>query len=336
MALFSVTNLLVYFHVAAGSRAWQLLLVGVVAEIGLVALFHWTPLEQVAVVVVGVAALVTALQYYAAWAILGGRPLPRSSRRIEEIGGRFAVPEAELSVVIPCHNGGPGLGPLVEKLSGDLDGIPSEIIVVSDGSTDETARVAERVGLEKVRVLHYPRRMGKGHALRIGLAEAGGRYVAFMDADGDIDPEGLRPFLALMELYHPDIVLGSKRHPLSEVTYPPLRRAMSWTYHKVTRVLFRVNVRDTQTGLKLIRQDVLAAVLPQMFEKRFAFDLEFLVVARLMGFTRVFEAPVRLNYQFGSHVDAQAVVRIMADTGAVFFRRYILNSYSREPRIVDA
>jgi glycosyltransferase involved in cell wall biosynthesis len=177
--------------------------------------------------------------------------------------------------------------------------------------------------------------MGKGHALRVGLAEARGRYVAFMDGDGDIDPEGLRPFLALMDLYHPDIVLGSKRHPLSEVTYPPLRRAMSWSYHKITRLLFRVNVRDTQTGLKLIRRDVLAAVLPQMFEKRYAFDLEFLVVARLMGFARVFEAPIRLDYRFGSHVDPHAVVRIVADTGAVFYRRYVLNSYSRVLRIAD-
>jgi hypothetical protein len=66
-----------------------------------------------------------------------------------------------------------------------------------------------------------------------------------------------------------------------------------------------------------------------MFEKRYAFDLEFLVVARLMGFTRVFEAPVRLDYHFDSHIDPQAVARIAADTGAVFFRRYVLNSYPR-------
>jgi glycosyltransferase involved in cell wall biosynthesis len=334
MTLFAIANLLVYFHVAAESRAWLFLVFGVGVEIALVWVFHATP-EQVAFVIVGVAALVTLLQYYAAWAILRwSRPASKIAS-YEEVGKKLVVPNAELSVVIPCHNGGPGLGPFVQKLSRELEGLLSEIIVVSDGSTDETARVADRVGLKGVRVLHYPRRMGKGHALRIGLAAARGRYVAFMDADGDIDPAGLRPFVALMELYNPDIVLGSKRHPLSEVSYPPLRRAMSWTYHKVTRVLFRVNVRDTQTGLKLIRQDVLAAVLPQMFEKRYAFDLEFLVVARLMGFTRVFEAPVRLTYQFGSHVDPQAVFRIVADTAAVFFRRYVLNSYSHESRMGD-
>jgi glycosyltransferase involved in cell wall biosynthesis/O-antigen/teichoic acid export membrane protein len=331
MALFSVANLLVYFHVAAESRAWQLLLFGVVAEIGLVSVFHGSP-EQIALVVVSVAAFVTLLQYQAASAILRWSPPASKLATYEEVGGRLSVPEADLSVVIPCHNGGPGLGALVEKLSRELGGIPSEIVVVSDGSTDETARVAERVGLEGVRVLHYPRRMGKGHALRVGLAEARGRYVAFMDADGDIDPEGLRPFLSLMELYHPDIVLGSKRHPMSDVHYPPVRRILSWTYHKLGRVLFRVTVRDTQTGLKLIRRDVLAAVLPRMLEKRYAFDLEMLVVARMLGYTRVFEAPVRIDYRFSSHVDLRAAFRILLDTLAIFYRRFVLDTYRRDPR----
>ena len=92
-----------------------------------------------------------------------------------------------------------------------------------------------------------------------------------------------------------------------------------------------MNVRDTQTGLKLIRRDVLAAVLPRMLEKRYAFDLELLVVARRLGFTRVFEAPVRIEYQFASQVNVGAALRIFLDTLAIFYRRYILNSLSRGP-----
>ena len=79
-------------------------------------------------------------------------------------------------------------------------------------------------------------------------AMARGSYIGFIDADGDIDPQAVGPFLSLMRLYEPDIILGSKRHPMSEVSYPTLRRIMSWVYHKLTRVLFRINVRDTQTG----------------------------------------------------------------------------------------
>jgi glycosyltransferase involved in cell wall biosynthesis len=153
--------------------------------------------------------------------------------------------------------------------------------------------------------------------------------VAFCDADGDIEPDAIEPFLAVMKLYEPDIVLGSKRHPLSEVHYPPLRRLLSWSYHKLARLLFRVNVRDTQTGFKLIRRDALAAVLPRMLEKRYAFDLEFLVVARSLGFTRVFEAPVRIQYRFASQVDLRSVIRIGLDTLAIFYRHYVLNTYRR-------
>ena len=152
------------------------------------------------------------------------------------------------------------------------------MIVVSDGSTDATVSIAGEFEGNGVRTLQYPLRSGKGQALRIGLSEARGRYIAFLDADGDIGG-GLRPFLALMSLYEPDIVLGSKRHPLSEVHYPA-QAPSQLDVPPLAQLLFRVNVRDTQTGLKVIRRDVLAAVLPRMLEKRYAFDLELLVVAR--------------------------------------------------------
>jgi glycosyltransferase involved in cell wall biosynthesis len=330
MALLSIVNLLVYFHVAAESRTWLFLLLGMLAEIGLVSVFHSSP-EQIAFVVLIVAAVVAALQYRAAVAIYRWSPGPSGLAPYEQIKGALPMTDVDLSVVIPSYNGGANLGPVVAHLTRVLDGIPSEIIVVSDGSTDDTTRVAEHAGVQGLRVLHYPDRVGKGHALRVGLAEARGGYVAFIDGDGDIDPEGLRPFLALMELYSPDIVLGSKRHPLSEVDYPLIRRVLSWMYHALGRVLFRVNVSDTQTGLKLIRRDVLAAVLPRMLEKRYAFDLELLVVARSLGYSRVFEAPVRINYRFSSQVDVGAAARILLDTLAIFYRRYVLETYRQKP-----
>ena len=66
-----------------------------------------------------------------------------------------------------------------------------------------------------------------------------------------------------------------------------------------------------------------------MLEKRYAFDLEFLVVARSLGFTRVFEAPVRIHYRFASQVDLRSVLGIGLDTLAIFYRHYILNTYQR-------
>jgi O-antigen/teichoic acid export membrane protein len=327
MAFMAVIGLLIYFHIAMASRGYWAIIGGLALEILLVALFHDSP-REVATVVALVSAFVAVTLYASALSLARWRPpYERFASPPEALAQLAADASVELSLVLPCRNGGRALRGVLDDILDAVKEVEScEIIVVSDGSTDETVSVAQEYA-PAVRVLHYPNRNGKGHALRVGLTEARGAYVAFVDSDGDIHADAIRPFLALMKLYEPDVVLGSKRHPLSQVSYPALRRFLSWTYHKLTRVLFRVNVRDTQTGLKLIRRDVLAAVLPRLLEKRYAFDLEFLVVARTLGYRRVFEAPVRIDYRFASHVRPLSVIRIGLDTLAIFYRHYLLDSY---------
>jgi glycosyltransferase involved in cell wall biosynthesis/O-antigen/teichoic acid export membrane protein len=322
MVFLAVANLLVYFHIAAGTRSHIVMFAGAAVETALIAIFHDSA-AQVIAVVVAVSAVVMTILAHAAFAV---------TRAKVPVGGSAAlrsVPSAiRLSLVLPCHNAGSGLADVLREAIAELsDAGTREIIVVSDGSTDDTARVATGFADRGVRVIEYPDNGGKGHALRVGLAEARGEYIAFMDADGDIGPEALRPFLALMEMYQPDLVLGSKRHPLSDVDYPPIRRFLSWGYHRFTRLLFRVNVRDTQTGMKLIRRDVLAAVLPRMTEEGYVFDLEMLVVAKQLGFDRIFEAPVRVGYRFASQMSLRTPLRMLAESMRIFYRRYVLNSY---------
>ena len=234
MAWMAVVNVLVYFHIAMASRAYLICLAGVVVEAAAIGAFHETA-EQVAVATAIVAAVVAFLEYEAAASICRWRP------QIAPPAGGQLAPLAEpgtldISVVLPCHNAGPALRAVVERLLGQLDGVGSyELIVVSDGSTDETVATARSFESEAVRVIEYPLREGKGHALRVGLREARGEYVAFCDADGDIASEALPSFLTLMRLYDPDVVLGSKRHPLSDVYYPPLRRLLSWTLPQARR-----------------------------------------------------------------------------------------------------
>jgi glycosyltransferase involved in cell wall biosynthesis/O-antigen/teichoic acid export membrane protein len=338
MGALALVGLLTYFHIAMGSRAHVIPIAGLVLEVALILLFHDSA-EQIAAIVAAVAVAVALAQYAAARSLLRWRP--PLEQLLAARGGAppplEAEPTVELSVVMPCHNEASGLRHTLEGLVHELEPAGSyEVIVVSDGSTDDSVAIAEEFAGAHVRVLHYPRPGGKGHALQVGLTEARGRYVAFVDADGDIGPEAIGPFLTIMKLYEPDVVLGSKRHPVSRVSYPPMRRLMSWSYHKLTRLLFRVNVRDTQTGLKLVRRDVLAAVLPRLYEKRFAFDLELLVVARSLGYSRVFEAPVRVDYKFSSQVRPSSVVRVALDTAAIFYRHYVLGSYRREEAAVAA
>src|SRR5207245_5151377 len=131
-----------------------------------------------------------------------------------------------------------------------------------------------------VRVFHYPMNVGKGFSLSLGVDQCAGDLVTFIDADMELDPANIAGFIELMKDSSCDAVIGSKRHPESKVAYPRFRRFQSWVYQMIVRLLFNLNVRDTQTGLKLFRRQVLQEALPLLAIKKFAFDLELLVVAR--------------------------------------------------------
>lgn len=239
----------------------------------------------------------------------------------------------QLSVVIPAYNQEGEIARTMAVVHDVLTGagIAHEIIVVSDGSSDDTAGAAAAAGVPGCRVLEYPANAGKGHALRVGSSEAVGQWVAWVDADLDLHPSMLPSFLRQAEDHRLDAVIGSKRHRDSRVQYPPVRRLYSLLYQLLVRVLFRLRVRDTQVGMKVFRRDVLAAVLPRVLVKRYAFDIEVLAVARHLGFTRVEEHPVVLDYQFtGSGVKARAILQALWDTAAVFYRLRIIRYYDRE------
>jgi glycosyltransferase involved in cell wall biosynthesis len=235
----------------------------------------------------------------------------------------------ELSIVLPFYNPGPELAGHVAAVVEALErtGLSFEVMAVSDGSTDGSAEgIAPLLG-DRLRRIDLPVHVGKGEALRVGLTEGRGRYLGFIDADGDIPADQLGPFVDAIRTEAVDIVVGSKRHPDSAVVYPPVRRLYSWCYQQLVRLLFHLNVRDTQTGIKILRREVLEAVLPLMYEKRFAFDLELLVVAQLHGFDRFEELPVRIQRRFGSTISLAAVAGIVADTVAIWWRLRVRRMY---------
>jgi len=324
--LFAVAGLLMHFHLARQNRgAASLSWAGVAFVLAAGTVFHSSTLA-VGVVVLAAAALVAGSMLWAAF---------RDDAEAEEIslvgGELWDLPEPvlDVTVVVPFYNPGPRFRPNLDRLIDVLSssGSSFEIVAVSDGCTDGSE--ASLAGLDPgvVRSVGLARNRGKGQALRMGLAMGRGRYVGFIDADGDLDPGLLLPFLALADLYEPDVVLGSKRHPLSEVEYPGIRRVYSWGYQQLIRVLFRLNVRDTQTGLKLVRREVLSAALPRMVEKRFAFDLELLVVARRLGHARFVEAPVSIRDRFSTTISLSSVWPMLVDTLAIFHRLRILGFY---------
>jgi glycosyltransferase involved in cell wall biosynthesis len=256
--------------------------------------------------------------------------------------GDAAVSKPLLTVVVPVFNGGDDIVENVQTIRRTVrDGVPGEdveLVVVSDGSIDDTAeRLLAARADAGIRVIHYDRNLGKGYAVKTGALASNGDWVALIDADLDLDPSSIPGFLEAARREQLDFAIGSKRHPDSVVEYPRSRRVASWCYQQLNRALFRLDVRDTQVGLKVFSRRVADDVLPLLLVKQFAFDVELLAVASSLGYDRVRELPIRLDYRFrGSGVRSRAVLLALWDTFAIFYRLRILRTYARKRRFQRA
>jgi len=234
-----------------------------------------------------------------------------------------------LSVIIPIYNEPKileNIQIIKETLSKSFSNF--EIIFVEDGQTGATPKKFRKYRSKNIKVLSYPLNVGKGFALSYGFSQSKGNLIAFLDGDLELHPKQLRLFADLMDLTKADIVIGSKRHPLSKINYPFLRKIYSRVYQLLVKILFGLNITDTQVGIKLFKRKVLNKVMPKLVIKAWAFDLEVLVVASHLGFKRIIEAPVNLKMRrFGSKVSFFTIRNILIDTLAIFFRLHFLHYY---------
>lgn len=214
---------------------------------------------------------------------------------------------------------------LQEGLSSNFD---YEIICVVDGFLDKTYQNAKKITSKKIKVIGYKENCGKGHAVRLGMKNAKGDFISFLDAGMDISPKGIMMLMSHMDWYNADIIVGSKRHPVSRVNYPIVRHGLSIGYHGVVKVLFGLPLTDTQSGLKIFKRKVVNTILPRLLVKRYAMDIEMLAVAKYLGFHKIYEAPIEVKFdKRTSNVKWSTVLRMFWDTMAVFYRLEILHYY---------
>lgn len=238
-----------------------------------------------------------------------------------------------LSVIVPAYKQAKTIRQDIYSIYDTLEQIryPYELILVVDGTeVDHTYDEAQKCHLKNLKVIGYAHNHGKGYALRFGMARSKGDYVAFIDSGMEIDPNGISMLLEHMEWYQADIIVGSKRHPASQVKYPFDRKIISFGAFLISKYLLNINVRDTQAGLKIFRRPVLEKVLPRLLVKRYAIDLELLAVANYLNFKKIYEAPIKFNYVFKSLTHATGIKIIMnclRDALAVYYRLKILHYY---------
>jgi glycosyltransferase involved in cell wall biosynthesis len=221
---------------------------------------------------------------------------------------------------------------LKEGLSDDYD---HEIICVIDGDLDNSFKNAKKAAKKSksIKVYLYKVNRGKGYAVRYGMGKAKGDLISFLDAGMEISPKGIMMLLAHMDWYDADIIVGSKRHPVSRVNYPLKRKIISVGYHWVTKIMFRIKLTDTQSGIKIFKRNVVDKILPRLLVKRYAMDIEMLAVANYLGFKRIFEGPIELTFDKStSSIKWSTIFHMLWDTIAVFYRLRIMDYYNDKNR----
>jgi glycosyltransferase involved in cell wall biosynthesis len=243
-----------------------------------------------------------------------------------------SISGAMISVIMPAFNEGPRIR---SNLNDAIEtfrklGHPFEIILVNDGSTDDTESQVQKVELEhpEVTLVTYTKNGGKGNAIKEGWKHTHGDLVTFVDADLELHPKQLARFLQEMEEKNVDIVIGSKRHHESLISYPLKRRMLSRFYNVLIRGLFQCNLTDTQPGLKLFKREVLAKEFPKVFVKRYAFDLELLLNSLKDGYS-IAEVPIEINFvrENGGRIKINDIGHIFKDTMGIFYRIKMTHFY---------
>jgi len=240
-----------------------------------------------------------------------------------------------ISLVIPAYKQEKTILKDIKNLKKSLDDLHQgyEIIIVIDGVLDKTYQQIKKFKSNKIKVYKFEKNQGKGSAIKFGVSQAKGDIIGFIDAGMDIDPTGIAMLINHMLWYNADIVVGSKLHPVSQVNYPAERKILSWGYRTFTRILFGFKIRDTQAGIKFYRRKVARDVFPRLLVKKFAFDVEILALSYALGYTRIYEAPIKLKFRGANSITSTGLWKIILlmlwDTMAIFYRVRIIKFYKR-------
>ncbi len=202
----------------------------------------------------------------------------------------------ELSVVVPAYNEERRLGPTLYRVAEYLSasGRSCEIIVVSDGSSDGTVVLAQKLArtIPFLRVVEHSANLGKGHAVRTGMLLAKGKRILFSDADLSVPIEEVETLWRWLDDGFA-IAIGSRGLPDSRILRRQAwyRQTMGKAFNVIVRFLTGTLIRDTQCGFKLFSREAVQAVFDRQEINGFGFDVEVLLIAQKAGLL-IKEVPV--------------------------------------------
>jgi dolichyl-phosphate beta-glucosyltransferase len=210
----------------------------------------------------------------------------------------------KITVVIPAYNEARKVEPTINEVKEFLveNGYSFEIIIVDDGSDDNTLNIVKRYkainSMENIIILENNPNRGKGYAVRRGIMEANGDYVLFMDADNSTRIFEMEKMLPYFENRY-DVVIGSRRlkNISGDITIdqPFLRHFLGEIYIYLSRLFFKVSVRDYNCGFKIFRKNVAKKIFSKQQMDDWSFDIETLFLVEKYNF-KIKEIPVNWKH----------------------------------------
>lgn len=202
-----------------------------------------------------------------------------------------------LSVVIPAYNEERRIIKTLARICAYLRkaGIDGEIIVVDDGSTDNTSPLVRAFIKEhgRARLIINPVNCGKGFSVKRGILTAGGEYVLFTDADNSTPIQELNKMLPYLEKREADVLIGSRslERSMIKISQPWFRSTMGKVFNYFVRLFLYGDFMDTQCGFKCFTHEAARGIFETQKFSGFSFDIEVLYIAKMKGY-RVKEVPV--------------------------------------------
>lgn len=206
-----------------------------------------------------------------------------------------------------------------------------EIIVIDDGSEDQTKKVVQECmrKYKNIKMIENEKNIGKGYSLKKGVLIAEKDFVFFYDADLEITIETLMFFIQYIEEHDPTVIIGSKLHNDSKVGYSKIRKLLSLGYFMFIKILFRMRIKDTQTGIKAFKKEVIKEAMQNTLSERFTFDLEILYKI-LKNNHEIKELPVEIVHrQTSSSIKPQTILHMFGQTLKIYWQ------YAQQKDTVD-
>lgn len=230
----------------------------------------------------------------------------------------LAHPPVEISVVIPAYNEALRIGHTLKRVYEYFKGRSFEILVVDDGSVDDTIEEVKSHQIPGLRLISYEKNQGKGYAVKQGILQSQGRYVLLTDADLSTPIEYFEQLF--LHIHEAPLVIGSRGMKESQVSNQVLRVWLGKTGNKLIQLILP-GIKDTQCGFKLFQGGCARKIFAMQQLRGFGFDFEILFIAQRQNL-EIREIPVKWVNALGSKVKPKDYLITLLELG-----RVVLNNW---------